>query len=364
MQRGSLGTTGRRCGKMIARMLERRHLGLAIGVALAAGHPLWACGGSAYSCLSNDQCSRDGEAGVCQPDGYCSFPDEACPSGQRYGEHAGKGLAGMCVSPADDDGTDTNDDVADTGSTSGSPTSGPDTSGSETGSSATESTSSPTTNATDDATETTTTGPTTSEDSTDVTTEDETTGPGIPCSIDEDFEDGILSNLWSTGGPLGVEVKDGMLGMELVSSAMAQYGWAYTAQMDITGRAVTVEIGAPPPVSSNAQLMLELTTTTTGYFMLIEGGTLVARTSLEGGGYTTHASTSFHPTNTRFVRMEEIGGMVRFSYGDGMDWTEWFDLPTPNDVDLTKVNVAIVGGTWQLETQVGFIGVDSVTVCP
>jgi hypothetical protein len=353
---------------MVTRMLERRHLGLAIGLALAAGHPLWACGGSAFACLSDDQCSRDGEAGACQPNGYCSFPDDACASGQRFGELAGKGLAGMCVPPTDDGGTDTHDDVADTGSSTGSPTSspmsGPDTSESETSSSSTESTSSSTTNAIDDATESTTTGPTTSEDSTDVTTEDETTGPGISCSVDEDFEDGMLFNLWSTGGDLDVVVKDGMIGMELVSSMTAQYGWAHLAQMDITGRAVTAEIESPPPVSSNGQLMLELATPTIGYFMLVEEGTLFARTSTGGAGYTTHATTPYHPTTTRFVRMEEIGGMVRFDYGDGLSWTTLFELPTPDNVDLTNVSVGIVGGTWQLESEVGFVGFESVTVCP
>jgi hypothetical protein len=110
--------------------------------------------------------------------------------------------------------------------------------------------------------------------------------------------------------------------------------------------------------------MLELATPTIGYFMLVEAGTLFARTSTGGAGYTTHATTPYHPTNTRFVRMEEIGDMVRFSYGDTMSWTTLFDLPTPDNVDLTKVSVGIVGGTWQLESEVGFVGVDSVTVCP
>lgn len=49
----------------------------------------------AFSCQSNAQCFADG-AGVCQPSGYCSFPDEDCDSGQRYGELSGP-LAKICV---------------------------------------------------------------------------------------------------------------------------------------------------------------------------------------------------------------------------------------------------------------------------
>jgi hypothetical protein len=37
-----------------------------------------------------------GVGGVCQPEGVCSFPDDTCPSGQRFGAHSG-GLSNECV---------------------------------------------------------------------------------------------------------------------------------------------------------------------------------------------------------------------------------------------------------------------------
>lgn len=56
------------------------------------------CSASAvFECDQPSQCSVNGEAGTCEPDGYCSFPDASCPSGQRYGAYAGAGRAGMCV---------------------------------------------------------------------------------------------------------------------------------------------------------------------------------------------------------------------------------------------------------------------------
>lgn len=44
-------------------------------------------------------------AGVCEPTGFCSFPDTSCPSGQRYGEFAGEGLGEACVPAGDASGT-------------------------------------------------------------------------------------------------------------------------------------------------------------------------------------------------------------------------------------------------------------------
>ena len=37
--------------------------------------------------------------GVCEPVGYCSFPDPSCPSGSRFSSKAGDGLGGACVTP-------------------------------------------------------------------------------------------------------------------------------------------------------------------------------------------------------------------------------------------------------------------------
>jgi hypothetical protein len=52
-----------------------------------------------FTCMQDGQCGAEGS--VCQADGWCSFVDEACPSGFRYGEHAGDGLGGACVPGAD-----------------------------------------------------------------------------------------------------------------------------------------------------------------------------------------------------------------------------------------------------------------------
>ncbi len=69
-----------------------------------------ACVGNAFLCGADTECGTDG---TCESSGYCSFPDTECSSGQRYGEHAGTGLANMCV-PLPDTGSSTAPDPSST----------------------------------------------------------------------------------------------------------------------------------------------------------------------------------------------------------------------------------------------------------
>ena len=59
---------------------------------------------AAFPCDVDADCVDGGRFGICQPDGWCSFPDDGCGSGQRYGAHAGGGLAGLCVDQPDTSG--------------------------------------------------------------------------------------------------------------------------------------------------------------------------------------------------------------------------------------------------------------------
>ena len=67
-------------------------LGLGAGALGSACVPL-----GAFQCESDAMCVRNGLPGVCQPSEYCSYDDDICESGQRYGDYAGDGLAGQCV---------------------------------------------------------------------------------------------------------------------------------------------------------------------------------------------------------------------------------------------------------------------------
>ena len=77
-------------------------IGGLVGVALALGVGPACGGGGDFQCVSDSQCGD----GQCQADGFCSFPDAECESGQRYGEFARDGLAMQCV-PVSGDATST-----------------------------------------------------------------------------------------------------------------------------------------------------------------------------------------------------------------------------------------------------------------
>ncbi len=71
------------------------------GVGLGCGPP------AVYVCMDDAQCSRENTQGMCEAGGYCSFPDETCPSGRRFGAHSPDEIAQQCVRDDDDGGTST-----------------------------------------------------------------------------------------------------------------------------------------------------------------------------------------------------------------------------------------------------------------
>jgi len=88
---------------------------------------LSACGlDSAYACTSDTQCSAGESRGRCEPEGYCSFQDDTCPSGRRYGVWAPAAFAKICVdtsaSPTSTAETSTGQPTSGEPSTSAGPT--------------------------------------------------------------------------------------------------------------------------------------------------------------------------------------------------------------------------------------------------
>jgi Tol biopolymer transport system component len=52
----------------------------------------------AFSCREDSDCVLHGQQGRCEPTQFCSFADAGCvPSGSRYSDYAGAGLARQCV---------------------------------------------------------------------------------------------------------------------------------------------------------------------------------------------------------------------------------------------------------------------------
>lgn len=139
------------------------------------------CGARDFNCQDSDDCGSDG---MCQSSGYCSFPDTECPSGQRYGELAGAGLAGECVNPTE--GTES------TGSASGTSTTSTATSTPTSTSTSTSALTGSTSVADGSSTSieisaTGSSGPASSTSSTTEGSESSSTGPGAVYSFFDDF---------------------------------------------------------------------------------------------------------------------------------------------------------------------------------
>jgi hypothetical protein len=73
-----------------------------------------------YPCESVTQCTVDGKDGTCHASGWCVYPDDECPSGQRFGPAAGDGLADDCLGASSQEGS-----AGESGSEVSSASSGP-----------------------------------------------------------------------------------------------------------------------------------------------------------------------------------------------------------------------------------------------
>lgn len=165
------------------------------------------CSSSGFECASDEQCQVGPVGGACQTNGYCSFPDEACPTGQRFGDAAPSGVANTCVEPSEGTG-------ASTSTGAGSTPPDPDEDGKLDSSTADPTADPSTTMALDEGT---TTGP----EGTSTGSEGTTTGATVPCrSIQDEFDSDAIDPMWFPNAPLGTSItqQGGQLEIALESS--------------------------------------------------------------------------------------------------------------------------------------------------
>ena len=74
-----------------------------------------------FACEVDSECESGGDGPRCEPGGSCSFSDDTCDTGRRYGKFAERRLAGECVP---DDSATPGTDGASTGASSPAPTDG------------------------------------------------------------------------------------------------------------------------------------------------------------------------------------------------------------------------------------------------
>jgi cysteine-rich repeat protein len=98
--------------------MRMRPTALAIAIGALVGAQSSCIVGGAFACTENAECSGDG---VCEPTGWCSFPDASCSSGARYSPWAGDAFANDCT----EEEMVTTGTSAEEGSTAADSTSGP-----------------------------------------------------------------------------------------------------------------------------------------------------------------------------------------------------------------------------------------------
>ncbi len=267
-------------------------VGLVVGL-------LCACGAKGFVCEQDDQC---GGGGTCQSVGYCSFPDDTCDSGQRFGDHSGS-VSDECVA------------VETMTETTAATTSPPGTT---------------TVPMTSDGGESTTTsvGETSTEESS-------TTGPPLPaCSLTyvDVFDGDALSEDWFvTGDQTLIAVGGGAVTMTVSASPGVEYVQLVlqvASGLDLSDGWVRVEISGVPN-ELRKQGTLTLSTDDGSYLWLAESGIrpTAPDAMLPGLG-------DWDPVAHRWLQMRGDAGELIFEFSeDAITWNEASRVPAPGLVD-------------------------------
>lgn len=339
-------------------MLGSRVLSVVLVACATAG-----CSDDTFECRSDANCQSGGTVGMCQPDGYCSFPDDTCPSGQRYGEFAGAGKAGTCVPVGDPGETgDASTSVATSVATSATgPTSssGPvdTTMGVEVGPS-----SSPTASSAD-----ATTMPISSESGIEPVTDDGSSSTGRPvgdCSLLDAFEANAIDDTvwdWWEENAVQIEQVDGVLRMTLdpMTSAM---GGMRTQLGNIDGYEVELEVGTIPNQMAGTEQTLILADDFGADVRLTLSGADIMMTSWNGmTNAVLYAEPAFVVPGWKF-RLTFEDGLLLLEHKDGPgSWTEAWEGASPIDTgDVMLVLRALTFGPTQ---NPGVAEFDEISAC-
>lgn len=345
-----------------------------------------------FTCTAADQCG----SGICQPTGFCSFPNAACESGQQYGDLAGDGLANTCVPPetADDDGTltasdeaeNTTDDSVEGGPSTGSEdgdtlgTTSSTTSGSTTGDSASSATTDPSGSSGEETAEVTGIGSATVSTDESGSGEDETTGgsttttadtsestetgePIMGDCFDDEFEGDAFSAYWNLGG--NAQTSEATLSGDsvvfTVAHTRAESVVLTGIEEDLEGTTqqyVEFETGTVTmEPDSYGQLLVTLRFGEASVDYQLSRDRINARMADpdEENTWITVDDALFSATSHRFLRIRHTSAsgasIVHWERStDGIAWTNFTTEELPMALDPSAFVVEILGGTYMTST--------------
>ncbi len=325
-------------------------------VQLGVAAQLLGCGPSTFVCADDGECGAEGR---CEASGWCSFPDQACISGRRYGRYSGAGVAGACVDEEIDPAT------------AGPSTTSADTSAGEVSSDVTGASADATTTVAVGSTFTgsTSCGPQGCGRTSSTTALPENTGEGEvssstgpqgpPCEgWSDDFEDGVFDPAWVLSGETGasghtMEEVDGQLRWSLLADHVGLRGLYQPIAQPVGG--FVVEVGELPQ-TSEAQLVIlvrDETAAVPDLFFVWTGNTMQFRSNS-----TLIASIEDQPwLDVRLV----AGTAIVSTSVDGVVFDELITQDVETGTD--GLSIRVYGQTWT-EAPIPTMGsFESISIC-
>lgn len=318
----------------VDRMLQKAGL-----LALAAFGLVAGCNDS-FECAADSHCELDGVAGFCESLGHCSFPDQECDSGRRFGGLAGT-LSNQCV-PADE-GEPSTSDVS-TGS----------------GTEPNASTLSPTTTTTTLSSTGTGAGGSSSTDSGPESSSGE--GPTLPCTTlyEDSFPGDTLDPTWLVqGDPM---VLAGAVRFAINPEEIGVYKRVVAlggTRLDLSEGVITLELESIPELL-RTQGTLTLSDPDASILLLWESGGVRPITD---DGSVDHSAMTLPWVRVAFTAGAEGKSTVVFSESE--DGTDWVEFATVDDLafDASETSVALTAGSYEKFAIPQEFAVRSISIC-
>jgi hypothetical protein len=315
-----------------------------------SGLALPGCGDRAFVCLDSSECGN----GTCEANGYCGFPDDGCPSGQRFGAHAPSSIANDCVDPTvPAEGTGE-------GSTSGAGTATLTSLDGSVGESATSTLESSAITTAETSSNGETSAPTSDADTASL---DDAPRSDLPAELDclvEDFDDGTIDGFspWTTGPEL--LVADGVLEIALVSGPAA--AGLDSPSMGFVERTLEVTLVAVPSQVEGPQVLFGITADGVDVLVLHEVGVLAVRYQ-DAESFMNLIEVEPYDGATR-LRAWSHDGAIGFERrpADGGEWEPlWSDVAP---FELADSHAYVVASTWEATRMPGSARFDDLSECP
>lgn len=317
----------------------------------------------AFACEGESDCLDAGVAGRCEPTGFCSFPDASCESEHRYGAHAGDGLGGTCV-PQGDGTTSTGPDDPSTTS----PTSATDptltTMPATTGGDETPLTDGPDGSSAASLEGESSVGATTNETTTGMSDDESSTSGGATCpSFVDEFDDGVVSPVWTLMDAAYVGEADGALTLELTPEVDQVFPGVVQSDLDLASGWVRMRIGEPP--STDYERLYLAVAMDADFaevvYVILEGGTLFARHEI-AGMFTDLGSVPFDPMENAWIQIRGQGDDVVFEASpDESSFVQIAEVPAP--FALLGTTIVIAATNFGELAMASVVSVEAVEIC-